>query len=444
MREDWIEIKLGKVGDVVSGGTPRTNIAEYWDDDISWITPADLSNYTSKYIAKGRKSISKLGLEKSSAKLMPPNSVLFSSRAPIGYVAISKNELATNQGFKSLNPYPIVNSVYLFYYLKSAKQIAERNASGTTFKELSAKGFSKIPFPLAPLPEQRAIVAKIEQLFSELDNGIANLKSAKDKLEIYRQAVLKKAFEGELTKEWRERNEFEKWQTTDFKDVVESSRNGYTGRPNDNGIGNPRLGITGVTQSNSIFANVSDYRFKEISPEKALKYTLRDGDIVVCRQNGTLEYVGKFAVIQNPPKGLIYSDSLIRFRTDESKIIPKYLAYFFNSIGRKELESKCSTTAGNYSINSTNIKSTSVSYPSVTEQYQIVQEIESRLSVCDNVLQNIEEGLEKAESLRQCILKKAFEGRLLTQTELKACRREPDWEPAEELLKRIKNRKAGK
>lgn len=204
MRDGWISTQLKEVGSVVSGGTPKTANPDYWGDEISWITPADLSSYTEKYIAKGRKSITNAGLSNSSAKLMPKGSVLFSSRAPVGYVVIAACELATNQGFKSLIPTKAVDNEYLYYYFKSIKNLAENRASGTTFKELSGKSFSELPISIAPLPEQRAIVSKIEKLFSELDNGIANLKAAKDKLEIYRQAVLKKAFEGELTKEWRE------------------------------------------------------------------------------------------------------------------------------------------------------------------------------------------------------------------------------------------------
>ena len=206
IREDWVEIELGQAGNIISGGTPKTTINEFWGNEISWISPADLSGYKKKYISKGRKSISQKGLEKSSAKLMPKDSVLFSSRAPIGYVAIARNELCTNQGFKSLIPYDFLESEFLYYYFKGLKQKAEEKKSGTTFKELSAKAFSMLPVVIAPLPEQRAIVAKIEQLFSELDNGTANLKTAKNKLEIYRQAVLKKAFEGDLTKEWREKD----------------------------------------------------------------------------------------------------------------------------------------------------------------------------------------------------------------------------------------------
>ena len=126
MKEKQIEIwkieKLSQVGTIISGGTPSTAVADYWDGEVSWITPADLSGYSNKTISKGRKSITESGLKNSSARLMPKGSVLFSSRAPIGYVAIASNELATNQGFKSIIPNEKIDSEYLYYFLKHSKR----------------------------------------------------------------------------------------------------------------------------------------------------------------------------------------------------------------------------------------------------------------------------------------------------------------------------------
>ena len=158
----WKWVTLDDIGIVVSGGTPSTKEPEFWNGDISWITPADLSNHNEVYISKGSRNISQVGLEYSSAYLLPANSVVFSSRAPIGYVAITKNELATNQGFKNLIlPSELVNPKYVYYYLKTVKELAENMASGTTFLELSATKFRQIPFPLAPIEEQNKIEEKI-------------------------------------------------------------------------------------------------------------------------------------------------------------------------------------------------------------------------------------------------------------------------------------------
>ena len=203
----WTWTRLGNLGKIVAGGTPSTKNEEYWGNEVFWVSPADLSGYKRKFISRGRKSLSKLGLENSSAKLLSAGSILFSSRAPIGYVVISANEICTNQGFKSLVPSKEIFNEYIYYYLKASKQLAEKYASGTTFKELSGKSFSILPIPLPPHKEQKRIVERIEELFSDIDQGVESLKTAQKQLKVYRQAVLKWAFEGKLTEAWRKQHQ---------------------------------------------------------------------------------------------------------------------------------------------------------------------------------------------------------------------------------------------
>ena len=204
--DNWAWTSLSKIGDIVAGGTPSTKVPAYWADEIPWISPADLTDYTAKTIRKGAKSISSAGLANSSAKLMRAGSVHFSSRAPIGYVVISSEALATNQGFKSLVPAPGIVSDFAYYYLMASREYARQRASGTTFLELSGKAFGNLPITVAPTAQQHRIVAKIEELFSELDKGVENLEKAREQLKVYRQAILKHAFEGKLTAQWREKN----------------------------------------------------------------------------------------------------------------------------------------------------------------------------------------------------------------------------------------------
>ena len=155
---------------------------------------------------------------------MPAGSVHFSSRAPIGYVAISLEPLATNQGFKSLVPAPGIFNEYLYYYLIASREYARERASGTTFLELSGKAFGALPIPLAPTATQHRIVAKIEELFSELNKGVESLKTARAKLNVYRQAVLKHAFEGKLTAQWREENKNHLESSEQFLDRIKQER----------------------------------------------------------------------------------------------------------------------------------------------------------------------------------------------------------------------------
>jgi type I restriction enzyme S subunit len=201
-----VEVELIDIGRIVSGGTPSTKESSYWGGDISWISPADLTGYNSKYISKGNKSITDEGLRNSSAAIMPAGSIHFSSRAPIGYTVISSRNMTTNQGFKSIIPANGIFNEYVYYFLKGSKQLAESKATGTTFKEISGAAFSKLPIPIPPANEQHRIVAKIETLFSELDKGIESFKTAREQLKIYRQSLLKHAFSGKLTEQWRAEN----------------------------------------------------------------------------------------------------------------------------------------------------------------------------------------------------------------------------------------------
>ena len=161
--EGWEWKKLGDIGEICSGGTPSTRDETNFDGDIPWITPADLSNFEGIYIEKGKRNISEKGLSGSSAKVLPKNSVIFSSRAPIGYVAIASNPLTTNQGFKNIILKEQILPEYVYYYLKKSKRLAESYASGTTFLEVSATRFSQIPIIIPPLETQKKIVSILEK-----------------------------------------------------------------------------------------------------------------------------------------------------------------------------------------------------------------------------------------------------------------------------------------
>ena len=175
----WVWTKLGEVGRIKGGNTPKTSVDEYWaHDGIPWLTPADLNGLQSKTISRGARDISQSGLDNCSAKLLPTGTVLFSSRAPIGYVAIAANPIATNQGFKNVRPYEMGMSEYIYYFLKFAGKRINREASGTTFTEVSGKDVANIPFPLPPLEEQQRIVATVDRLMDEYDTLEAQQEAA--------------------------------------------------------------------------------------------------------------------------------------------------------------------------------------------------------------------------------------------------------------------------
>jgi len=202
--EGWKLMKVEEFAEVVGGGTPRTDKPEFWNGDIAWITPKDLSNFKFRYIERGERNISREGLENSNAKLLPKGTVLLSSRAPVGYLAIAKNELSTNQGFQSLIPKENVISEFLYYLLKNNVEYLKSQASGTTFGELSKSTLKKLTFPLPPLLEQKAIA----DVLSSIDDKIELLHRQNKTLEemamtLFRQWFIEPTKDG-LPEGWEE------------------------------------------------------------------------------------------------------------------------------------------------------------------------------------------------------------------------------------------------
>ena len=170
----WKKYKLSDIGAIVGGATPSTTVEKYYGGDIPWLTPKDLSSFNDRYITRGERNITEDGLKSCSTQLLPKGSVLFSSRAPIGYVAIANNPIATNQGFKSIIPNKDTNSLFLYYLLKYNKEIIESMGSGTTFKEVSGATMKNIEVLLPPLAEQERIAGILGALDDkiELNNRI--------------------------------------------------------------------------------------------------------------------------------------------------------------------------------------------------------------------------------------------------------------------------------
>lgn len=168
----WEFVRLRQIGTIIGGGTPKTSVSEYWNGDISWITPSDLGimkNSAVNIITKGERSITEKGLNSSTARIVPKGSVLYSCRAPIGYAAISGSHLATSQGIKAFVPCLDIASEYIYFCLKAFTENIAKNASGASFKEISAAKLGDIVIPLPPKNEQVRISAKIKDIFTALD-----------------------------------------------------------------------------------------------------------------------------------------------------------------------------------------------------------------------------------------------------------------------------------
>lgn len=189
---DWIERKISDIGTVVGGATPSTKKPEnYEDGKIAWITPKDLSAFTGRYIECGERNITEVGLRSCSTQLLPKNAVLFSSRAPIGYVAIAANEVCTNQGFKSVVPNENTDPLFLFYLLKYNKDKIEGMGSGTTFKEVSGNTMKNI---VVNVPTDKGVQEKIASILGSIDDKIEENEQINKNLEQQAQSIFKSWF----------------------------------------------------------------------------------------------------------------------------------------------------------------------------------------------------------------------------------------------------------
>lgn len=384
---------------------------------------------------------------------------------------------------------------YLYYHmLRNWKNINSDKQYGSATNYIRMGNFTDYEVNIKPILEQKAIIAKIEQLFSELDNAVANLKTAKAKLKIYRQAVLKKAFEGELTKEWREKQtnlpkadelleqikkerevhykqQLEEWKQA-VKEWEENGKNGK--RPSKPSkkiqdeifskenlpqgwvhcpIKNIGVIATGATPLRGNVDYWTDGTIPWIKSGALNELYVKEADEYVTQKALDETNIKLFPIHtllialygEGKTRGMC-SELLIETSTNqaiagiiqeglEEKTRP-YLKQFliknYQDIRRK------SSGGVQPNLNSDIVKNTLVPLCSLEEQNQIVQEIESRLSVCDKIEETIETSLVKSEALRQSILKKAFEGKLLSKQELENIKNHPEYESAETLLENIK------
>lgn len=187
---DWKTVKLSDLGEIVGGATPSTKCEDYYNGDVAWLTPKDLAGYNNRFISRGERNITELGLKNCSSKLMPKHSILFTSRAPIGYIAIAENTICTNQGFKSVVPNKKNYFMFIYYLLKYNKERIEAMGSGTTFKEVSGSVMKSIEVTLPPLAEQKAIADTL----SALDDKIELNNKMNKNLEEMAQAIFKSWF----------------------------------------------------------------------------------------------------------------------------------------------------------------------------------------------------------------------------------------------------------
>ena len=275
------------------------------------------------------------------------------------------------------------------------------NFDHSTHKRYWIQQYSKIRVSVPPLPEQERIVSRIEELFSQLDAGVETLKKTKAQLAVYRQAVLKEAFDS---------IEDQYYQTLNTA-ILGSPQNGlYKPKSDYSDNGTPILRIDGFYDG----FIVKDYYYKRVNltVDEITRYSLEIGDLIVNRVN-SMPYLGKCALVRFLGETTVFESNMMRIKLDNEKVNGDFLTYYLSSsTGRKELTKSAKQAVNQASINQTDVGNAIVPMPPVEIQKRLLTYIESRLSVCDSIEQTVDTALQQAEAMRQSILKDAFEGRL--------------------------------
>jgi type I restriction enzyme S subunit len=440
----WQWCRLDTVGAIIGGGTPSAGDSENFaepGEGIPWLTPADLGGFRELFIERGSRDLTEKGFASSSATMMPAGTVLFTSRAPIGYVAIAANPISTNQGFKSIVPYVADCSRFITLAMQTFAPDIDAKAPGTTFKEVSGKIVAAVPFPLPPLTEQRRIVAKVEELMALLDRleaarGAAQatrdrlttaslarliapdadpaefpanarfalatlpaLTTRPDQIKPLRQTILNLAVRGKLVAQdpteepaslarFRTEDEppFEApsgWQWVPFS-AVAAFENGdrskkYPKRAEYVASGVPWINTGHIEPDGTLSRSTMHYiTEKKFSSLGGGK--IQPGDLVYCLRGATF---GKTAFVEPYESGAIAS-SLMIIRPGEPIDRRYAFIYLTSPLGREQLRRFDNGTA-QPNLSSASVKRYQIPLPPLAEQHRIVGQVDALMALCDRL-----------------------------------------------------------
>ncbi|MDD2541054.1 MAG: restriction endonuclease subunit S [Desulfuromonadaceae bacterium] len=388
-------IKLGSLGNIVSGGTPDTQNPEYWDGGVLWVTPAEISQSTIIINDTARK-ISLAGLSSSGARLFPEGTVILSSRAPIGKVAIAGKEMCCNQGFKNIICSDSLFNKYLFYYLRSRTEYLNSLGRGATFKELSKSIVENIEIPLPPIDTQRKIAAILDKAQELIDLRKAQI----EKLDDFLRSVFLDMFGDPVTNP-------KGWEVDRLDNVAEIVSGVAKGRKlvNQQTVFVPYMRVANVQDGHLVLDEIKQI---EVLPSDVTKYALLDGDLLAT-EGGDPDKLGRCAIWEGQIKECIHQNHIFRIRLQTNKVMPEYVSFLMGSKhGKKYFLRSSKQTTGIASINSTQLKSFPAFLPPLPLQQQfaaIVEKTEQQKTL-------MQQSLTEMENNFNSLMQRAFRGEL--------------------------------
>lgn len=396
MKAGWQTKTINDVCEVINGGTPKTGISDYWDGSHQWITPAEMGKRLSPYVGETQRTITDKGLKNSSARLLPPHSIILSSRAPIGHLVINTELMATNQGCKGLIPSNLIDYKYLYYYLANSVELLNELGSGATFKELSGGKLKEVPVPYPPLPEQQRIVSILGEAFDGIAtakaNAEKNLQNARALFESHLQLVFTQRGEG--------------WVEKKLKDVCEKITDGTHQTPTYF-----EEGVLFLSSRNVTSGKINWDKIKYIDTKQHLemhkRVAPRINDILLAK-NGT---TGVAAIVDRDVVFDIYVSLALLRALDV--ILPSFLLYFINSPVAKEQFNKRLKGSGVPNLHLQEIREVMASFPkSLAEQKTVVLKLDALSAETQRLKSIYQQKLVALDALKKSLLDKAFRGEL--------------------------------
>jgi type I restriction enzyme S subunit len=399
MKKGWTTKRIGDVCEVVNGGTPKTSVAEYWGGEHLWITPAEMGKRESPYADDTERKLTDSGLRDSSARMLPPYSVILSSRAPIGHLVINTKPMSTNQGCKSLIPSSQLEHKFLYYYLSSIVELLDSLGTGATFRELSGGKLKEVSVPVPPLAEQQRIVGVLDEAFAGLATAQAhaaqNLQNARALFESHLQSVFTHRGKGWVEKALGEVAEF---------------KNGLNYTRDSKGQTLPVVGV-GDFQSNNVVP-MEQLQTATIDGELSSEYALQPGDILTVRSNGSKDLVGRCMLVPELSETTSYSGFIIRIRVNAAEVSPAFLLHFMKSSDTRDRLTRDGGGANISNINQTKLAALPVSLPPIAEQKKVVTQLDALAAETQRLTRLYEQKQAALAALKKSLLHQAFTGEL--------------------------------
>jgi len=380
----WGKTKLCMLFSVETGSTPSTKCNEYWDEgSVNWFTPTDLSKLgNSMMIKASERKITQIGLEDTNLTLLPKGSIIISTRAPVGYVAVLDEEATINQGCKALvvkNTNSIV-SEYFVYYLVYKRSLLKNLSGGSTFKELSKNTLENLEIPLPPFPEQR----KIAEILGTVDEAIKTVDKAIEKTDRLKKGLMQELLTGRLivtesgSLRVRGSKDFKdteigripkEWEVVRLEQVIKNIRNGFaSGKRDDNGV--VQIRMNNVTTAGKV---IFDSYLKVPKPDNINEWLLDSGDFLFNNTN-SYDLVGKSAVFKESPFPCTYSNHFTRIKFNTSRANPNFILYHFLVLWRKGyFKSVAIRHVGQSAVHNRYLLKLSIPLPSILEQRKVVE-----------------------------------------------------------------------